>query len=69
MSRLPDEKPVTIKRAEEITGIRAWKLRNCIKNGSLKSYNLFNSRQLVFVSDIFDLIEASKGIPQKRGGR
>ena len=66
MRKHSSEKPVTVKQASEITGIQEWKLRNCIKNKILKAHTLFNSRQLIFVSDIFELIEASMGVPQTK---
>lgn len=47
----------TVKEASEVTGIPVWKLRDCIKNKILKTYNLLNSRIYLKIEDIESLIE------------
>ena len=54
------ERLYTIDAAAKIFGLHRWKLRRAIKSGLVPSYAPFNSRRLVYLSEVQAVIGASK---------
>ena len=50
----------TMKAAADILGIPLWQLRRAVSTGLVPSYAPFNSRRLVYLSEIRAAIDASK---------
>lgn len=57
------EKFVTVKEVADTLGLPAFKLYRAVKRGTLPTYRIGNGRQLVRLSEVLAVIEASK-----RGG-
>jgi hypothetical protein len=54
------ERLTSIGDAAKALGIRVWALRRAVKRGDVPSYEGFNSRRLVRLSEVNVAIEASK---------
>ena len=54
------ERLTTVAEAARALGIRVWALRRAVKRGDVPSYQGFNSRRLVRLSEVNAAIEASK---------
>lgn len=58
-----DDRLLTIGQAAEVIGLPTWQLRRAVKRGIVPSYAPFNSRRLVYLSEIRAFIAATR-----RGG-
>lgn len=57
------EKLMLISEAADAVGAKHWQLRRAVKRGLIPSYNPFNSRRLVKLSEVLAYIDACR-----RGG-
>lgn len=54
------EQLFVVKEAARILNIKTWKLARAVRNGSVPSYTFFNSRRLVKLSEIQEIIERTR---------
>jgi excisionase family DNA binding protein len=55
------EKLLTIKEAADRLGVPRWKLYRAVKRGDFPHHTLFNSRKLVYLSEIDSAIRRANG--------
>jgi excisionase family DNA binding protein len=58
-TNLGTEKYITMKQAAFFLGLPYWKIQRAVKAGQLPSYQLFNSRRLVRLSEVEASIQQS----------
>lgn len=51
---------ITIQQAAELLGVHIWALRRAVNSGVVPSYQPFNSRKLVRLTEVVAAINASK---------
>src|SRR4051794_11786554 len=54
------EKLVTLEQGAKQTGLPLWQLQRAVRRGTLPSYTPFNSRRLIYLSELQSLILASR---------
>lgn len=54
------EKLITFHEAANVLGVHYWQIQRAVKRGDLPSYQPFNSRRLVKLSEVVAFIEASR---------
>lgn len=50
------EKLLTIPEAANVIGVPAWKLRAAVRENHIPSYNIFNKRSYVLVSEVLGIM-------------
>lgn len=51
---------ITIRQAAEQLGVHVWALRRAVTSGRIPAYRPFNGRKLVRLTEVVEMINASK---------
>lgn len=51
---------ITVAEAAEKVGAKAWQVRRLVQSGAIPSYNPFNSRRLVKLSEVIAYIDSCR---------